>query len=115
MDEEDIRVNWRVVISLDSGRQVVHGRLKRLGRGRVVVGTDYGLSSGCRCDLALMLPKSSPEEPGRIVEGRGVVAFSVMSSMQFHITFERFELQGNGEALVDERIRMSGKMWKRLQ
>lgn len=113
MDEEDICVDWRAAILLDNGRQVVHGRLRRLGRGRVVVRTDYNLKSGCRCDLALMLPKSRPEEPDRIVEGRGVVAHSVMSSMQFHITLERLELDGRGDQIVDEHIRIHGKVWKR--
>lgn len=113
MDEEDIRVNWRAAILLDDGRQVVHGRLKRLGRGKVVVRTDCNVKPGRRCDLALLLPKSRPEEPDRVVEGRGVVALSVMSSMQFHVTLERIELDGCGDAMVDEHIRMYGQVWNR--
>ncbi|HZW26058.1 MAG TPA: hypothetical protein VFF26_11290 [Gallionella sp.] len=115
MDEEDICVDWRAAILLDNGRRVVHGRLRRLGRGKAVVRADCNLKPGYRCNLALMLPKSRPEEPDRIVEGRGVVAYSVMSSMQFHITLERLELDGRGNEMVDEHIRLHGKVWKRPQ
>lgn len=110
--DEGIRVNWRAAIVLDNGKQVVHGRLQRLGKRRIVVGADCNLKPGYRCDLALMLPKLRPEEPDRIVEGRGVIALSVLSSMQFHITLERIELEGNGDALLNEHIMLHGKTWR---
>lgn len=113
MNDDDIRVNWRAALLLDNGSQLVLGRLKRLGRGKAVVRADRNLRPGCRCDLALMLPKQSPDEPDRVVAGRGVVAHSILSSMQFHITLDRIELDGNGEAMVDEQIRQYGMVWRR--
>lgn len=114
MNDEDIRVNWRATIIVQgNGARVIHGRLDRLGKGRVVIGADHNLSPGCRCYLALMLPKCSPNAASQIIQGRGVVSTSVLSSMQFHITLERLELEGNGEALLEEHIRMHGKRWKK--
>ncbi|HEX5364344.1 MAG TPA: hypothetical protein VFW59_08730 [Gallionella sp.] len=110
MYEQDIRLNWRAAIVLDNGRQVVHGRLQRLGRKKVVVCADHNLSPGYRCNLAVMLPKSRADETGIVVEASATIAASVLSAMQFYITLDRVTFEGRAQALLDERLRILGKM-----
>src|SRR5512133_2137518 len=105
MDDEGIRVNWRAAIVPQNGERAIYGRLNRLCRKRVIVVLDHNLPQGHRCNLALMLPRNSPAVPNRFVEGRGEVAATVLSSMQFHITVKLLELDGDGESLLEEQFR----------
>jgi hypothetical protein len=59
-----------------------------------------------------MLPKNSPEDPGRLVEGRGVVLTSIHSSRQFHITVEWQGFKANHEDVLNEKISMHISMYR---
>jgi hypothetical protein len=111
MDDEGIRVNWRAAIVPLNGERAIYGRLNRLSRNWVIVVLDHNLPRGHRCNLALMLPKSNPAVPNRFVEGRGEVAATVLSSMQFHITVKLLELDGDGETLLDEQFMRHAQVW----
>lgn len=112
MDDEEIRVGWRAAIVPLSGDKVVHGRLSKVGKHKAVVKADSNLPPGHRCELALMLPKSSPDEVAQFIEGRGVVTTSVLSAQQFHITLDWVELRGNSESLLREHIGKYREIWK---
>jgi hypothetical protein len=115
MEEEDIRVNWRAAIVPGGDERPIYGRVSSLGRKQIVVKTDYNLMPGLRCNLALMLPKYRADEPVQYIEGRCVVAISVLSavSTQFHLTLDVLEMQGNGQALLEERIKKYKEVWQR--
>lgn len=112
MSEEGIRANWRAAIMPENGERPIYGRLSRVGKRMAEVRVEHNLPAGHRCSLALMLPKNTPEEPGQFIEGRGVVAISVLSSAHFHIRIDLHEFKGNGEALLDERIAWHRQVWR---
>lgn len=113
MENEEIRVNWRAAIVPLDGNRAVYGHLSTVGKRRAVVKLDHNLMPGYRCNLALMLPKNTPDEMPQYIEGRGVVAASVHSATQFHITLDWLELKGNGESLLREHIGKYREVWKR--
>ncbi|MFA6014796.1 MAG: hypothetical protein WC742_06980 [Gallionellaceae bacterium] len=112
MDDKEIRVSWRAAIVPLSGNTIVHGRLSMLGKRKAVVKADRNLPPGHRCELALMLPKNSPDDVVQFIEGRGVVTRSVLSAEQFHITLDWVELRGNSESLLKEYIGKYRALWK---
>ena len=112
MAGDEIRVNWRAVIVPASGTRPLHGRLRKLSRNRITVSADHNLMPGHRCELAVLLPKDSPEVPNRYLEGSGVVLSTVLSAMEFHITVEWKALRANGEQMLAEQIRLHGQRWK---
>ncbi len=113
MNKEEIRVNWRAVIVPANGVSPVHGRLRKLGKDKLTMGSDHDLKPGHRCKLVLMLPKSKPEASSRFVEGNGMVLTSILSEEQFQITLEWERLSGNDDNLLDEQIRLHREYWGR--
>jgi hypothetical protein len=115
MEEEDIRVNWRAAIVPEDSTPPIYGRLSKLGRKRMEVRTDHNLMPGYRCNLALMLPKYRADEPVQYVEARCVVAISMLSavSSQFHLTLDVTEMRGDGDMLLEDRIKKYKEVWQR--
>lgn len=109
MEDESIRASWRAAIVPGNGGRVIYGRSNRVGKSNVVVGVDQNLKPGFRCNLALMLPKSRPDMAEQIIQGRGEVVMSVLSSMQFQVTVKWLDLDGNSEGLLDDLIQRTVK------
>lgn len=109
MDDESVRASWRAAIVLGNGERVIYGRSNLVGRSKVIVGVDHNLRPGHRCNLALMLPKSRPDMAEQIIQGRGEVVTSVLSSMQFQVTVKWLDLDGEGEELLDELMQRTAK------
>lgn len=115
MDEEDVRVNWRAALVPEDHTPPIYGRLSKLGRRRMEVRVDHNLMPGYRFNLALMLPRYRADEPVQYVEARCVVAISMLSAVtsQFHLTVDVTEMMGNGDALLEERIKKYKEVWQR--
>jgi hypothetical protein len=110
-NEEEVRVNWRAAVVPANGGNPVFGYANKLGKSRATVRMDRNLPLGCQCELVLMLPKASVDAPNIFVEGESVVSASVLSEMQFHITFDWVELKGSGGALLAARLGKQKQLW----
>jgi len=105
MDDIEILVNWRAVITSSNGAPPIHGRLSKIGKGKALVKVDHDLPMGYRCSLAVQLPQDSADEESQFVEGQGVVASSEMTASHFHITLHALEINGNGKELLNARFK----------
>ena len=108
MEDGEIRVNWRAALKPDNDERVVLARAQTVGLKRAVMDIGCELPAG-ECELALMLPGTSPDAGSSIVKGRARIAVTALAPNKFQIVAHWQHMHHDGEHLLSRHLEMAGQ------
>lgn len=109
---DGIIASWPAVIWSEAGGPI-YARSHRLASDLVVMELEHNFTIGMYCTVILKLPKSRPDEGERFIRGRVEVVSSVLSALNFKVTFKWLEFKGDGEAILNEQNIKYREAWKK--